>query len=211
MAKPVGSSTTLRNTASSQISESNTHTFFRLHDNNGILRLISDDGVEIAVLDVQTTSKLQVLNHIAGTRYEAVVELRNIVKRKSKSQEPFDVTINILGPLDSADEVSLALSKAGVFLQHPEALDTKIDYFNPDILVFPGHEPMMREYIGVGTATGKQKHRIRDIEEILGSLGQDPTPGGAELYPLHGLKSALKKSVYPPKHHSLLLWSQCRC
>ncbi|KAJ0107224.1 hypothetical protein J7T55_007594 [Diaporthe amygdali] len=148
LAKPVGNTTVLRNTASTQMSSS--YASFHLQHMGGVVKLCSEDGVKFAILDAQTTSKLQVVDQIAETRSEAVVELRSIVKRKSKSREPFNLTVNIFGPRNAADEVSLALSRISVFLQHPQALDSHIDYHNPDILVFPGDELVMRKYIGDG-------------------------------------------------------------
>ncbi|KAK2611539.1 hypothetical protein N8I77_004872 [Diaporthe amygdali] len=191
LAKPVGNTTVLRNTASTQMSSS--YASFHLQHMGGVVKLCSEDGVKFAILDAQTTSKLQVVDQIAETRSEAVVELRSIVKRKSKSREPFNLTVNIFGPRNAADEVSLALSRISVFLQHPQALDSHIDYHNPDILVFPGDEPVMRKYIGVGTSAWKHDHLTRDIEDIFGSLGQEVAPEEDELCPIDGLRSALTK------------------
>lgn len=164
------------------------------------MELCSDDGVKFAVLDLQTATRLQSLNRIAGTRFEAVVELRNFNKRKIQNKSPFSLTVNILGPRDAADKVSLTLSQIDVFLQHPQALDSSVDYFNPDMLVFPGDETIMRKYIGIGTPSWKHEHLVQDIEKILGSLGQGAASEGDELHPLDGLKSALTKFVVPCKH-----------
>lgn len=160
-----------------------------------MVELCSDDGSGFAILDFQSTSKLQCLDRVPGTRSEAVVELRNIAKRNPKSRKPISLTVNILGPREAADEVSFAMSRINSFLQHPRALDSNIDYHNPDMLVFPGDELVMREYIGAGTPSWKHDYLIKDIENILGSLGQDACLEGDELYAIEGLKTALTKFV----------------
>lgn len=174
------------------------------------MELCSEDGVKFAVLDLQTATKLQSLNRIAATRFEAVVELRNFAKRKIQNKSPFSLTVNILGPRDVADEVSLTLSEIDVFLQHPQALDSSVDYFNPDMLVFPGDEPIMRKYIGIGTPSWKHEHLVQDVEKILGSLGQDVASEGDDLHPLDGLRSVLTKFVVPCKHMIMIQQDYCR-
>lgn len=201
LAKPISDSTILRGTGSVQ--ELNSYVSFRLQHIDGVFELCSDNGTKLAILDVETTSKLQKLNRIEGTWSEAVVELRSIVKRP-KSKKPIDLTVNVFGPRKAADEVSLALSRINVYLQHPRVLDSEVEYFNPDMLVFPGDEPDMREYIGVGTALWEHNHLIKDIENILGSLGQDAGPEDNELYPIDGLKSALTEFVNLYNHMRIL-------
>lgn len=191
LAMPVRSTTSLRGSNSAQTSDR--YMSFCLQNANGVIGLCSDDGVEFAVLDLQTASKLQNLNQIEGTHFEAVVEVRSIAKRRVQSKKPISLTVNILGPRKAADEVSLALSRINVFLQHPQALDSSVDYYNPELLVFPGDEPIMRDYIGVGTPSWKHEHLLKDIEKIFGSLGQDIGPEGDKFYPIDGLKSALTK------------------
>lgn len=166
---------------------------FSLQPTGGLVELFSEEGIKFAVLDVQTASKLQALSHVPGIRSEAVVQTRTIMKRRSKSTTPFDVTINIFGPGCVADEVSLALSKVNAFLQHPQALDTSIEYRNPDILTFPGLKVNMKDYIGIGTPSWHADHLNRDIEDILGSLRQVTDTG--DIGPITGLKSTLKKYV----------------
>lgn len=168
-----------------------------------MVELRSDDGTKLAILDIETTSNLQKLNKIKETWSEAVVELRNIVKRP-KSKKPIALTVNIFGPRKAADEVSAALSKINVYLQHPRVLDSEVEYFNPDMLIFPGDEPVLREYIGAGTASWQHNHVIKDIENILGSLEQDAAPEDNELYPIDGLKSALTKFVNLYNHMTIL-------
>lgn len=125
------------------------------------------------------------------------MEIRDIVRRKLNSKKPMNLTVNILGPHKAAAKVSLALSRINAFLQHPRARDSSIEYYNPDMLVLPGYEPIMKESVSEGTLAWKQDHLSQDIENILGSLGQHIAPEleGDELYPIDGLRSALTKLV----------------
>lgn len=193
LAKPVRHTTILKDTASAQTV--NSYAYFHLRHTDGVVEVCSDDGVEFAILDSQSTCQLQCLERVAGTRSEAVVELRDIAKRKPKSRKPISLTVNIFGPREAADKVSLAVSRNNGFLQHPRALDSNIDYYNPDMLVFPGDDLAIRDYIGAGTPSWKHDCLIKDIEKIMVSLGQDTGLQGDQLYPIGGLKSALTKFV----------------
>lgn len=159
-----------------------------------MVKLFSNQGVDFAVLDVQSASKLQALTHVPGTRSEAVVETRILMKRRSKSTTPFHVSINIFGPGKGAEEVSLALSRVKAFLQHPQDLNPSIIYRNPDYLTFPGVNINMKDCIGIGTSSWQADHLKRDIEDILGSLGQ--VMDNVDIGPIAGLKSTLKKCVW---------------
>lgn len=85
----------------------------------------------------------------------------------------------------------MSLSKVKAFLQHPQTLDASIEYRNPDILTFPGVKQNMKDYIGMGTPSWQAEHLKRDIEDILGSLGQVKDNG--DLGPITGLNTTLKK------------------
>lgn len=131
------------------------------------------EQIKIAILDVQTTSKLVALRHIPGVRYEALVENRAASKRKSRPP-PFEVSVNIFGPRSSSVEISRALSQVHAFLQHPHALNPDVDYYNPDILCYPGQKNTMNEFIGASIPVhldGKSKV-FNHVESILESLSQ---------------------------------------
>ncbi|ROV93845.1 hypothetical protein VMCG_08824 [Cytospora schulzeri] len=189
-AKPVGTNTVLSRLLTA-VQSAASFASFSLQHTDGVFEVFSDQGVKFAVLDILTASKLQALSNVLDTRFEAVVETRTIIKRRSKSATPFKVSINIFGPGRVADEVSLSLSKVKAFLQHPQALDCDVDYRNPDMLAFPGMEIDMRDYIGMETSSWKADHLKRDIEDILGSLGHVTDSG--DIGPIAGLKSTLKR------------------
>lgn len=189
-AKPVGASSILSRLLTAAQSAF-PFASFSLRHTDGIIKLFSEQGVNFAILDVQTASKLRALDHVPGTRSEAVVETRVLMKRHSKSATPFNVSINLFGPESIAEEVSLALSKVKAFLQHPQTLDANIEYRNPDFLTFPEVKVNMKDCVGIGTLSWKADHLKRDIENMLGSLGHEMD--NADIGPIAGLKSTLKQ------------------
>lgn len=135
------------------------------------------------------TSKLVVLRQISGVRCEAVIPNRTILKRKAKSSSPFQVSVNIFGPREAADEVSGALSKVHAFLQHPQTLNDSVEYYNPDMLIFPGQDAAMNHLIGTSQWLSEESKLSRDVRGILESLTQ--VAEGDELGHLGGLVSTL--------------------
>lgn len=133
---------------------------------------ISLEQTQLAVLDVQMTSKLMVLRQISGVRCEAVVPNRTILKRRAKSSSPFQISINIFGPREAADEVSGALAKVHAFLQHPQTLKDDVEYYNPDMLIFPGQDTGMNHLIGSSQLLSEENKLSRDVRGILESLTQ---------------------------------------
>lgn len=147
------------------------------------------EQTQIAILDVRTTSKLMALRQISGVRCEAVVPNRTIIKRKAKSSAPFQISTNIFGPRKAADEVSAALSKVNAFLQHPQTLNGDVEYYNPDMLIFPGQNTAMNHLIGTSHLLLEESQLSRDVRGILDSLSQ--VAEGDELGHLGGLVSTL--------------------
>lgn len=111
----------------------------------------------------------------------------------SGSTDPFELSVNVFGPRGLANEASQALSEVGAFLQHPRALDSSIEYHNPDLLSFPGLVENTRDCIGMGTPSWKADKMKRDVENILESL--DNVMNDNNLGPITGLKSTLTRYV----------------
>lgn len=131
---------------------------------------LSFEQTQLAVLDVQTTSKLVALRQIPGVRFEALVPTGNILKRKAKSSSPFQTSINIFGPRQAADEVSMALSKVNAFLQHPQALQDGVEYSNPDMLILPGQTTSMNHHISTSPFLVEESKLSQDVRGVLESL-----------------------------------------
>lgn len=163
-------------------------TFGIIEQTKGIFSMAFEQ-TQLAILDVQMTSKLVVLRQISGVKCEAVVPNRTILKRKAMSSAPFQISINIFGPRKAADEVSVAFSKVNAFLQHPETLNVDVEYYNPDMLIFPGQNTAMNHLIGTSQLLIEESKLCRDVRGILDSLSQ--VAEGDELGHLEGLVSAL--------------------
>lgn len=183
-AKPCARQNLTRHTATQATDFS---TFSLIEHTKGLFSL-NVEKTQIAVLDVQMTSKLVVLHRISGVRCEAVVPNRTILKRKAKP-EPFQISINIFGPRKAADEVSAALSKVNAFLQHPQTLNVDVEYHNPDMLILPGQSTTMNHFIGTSQLTLEESKLSRDVRGILESLSD--VAEGDELGHLGGLVSTL--------------------
>lgn len=165
-------------------------TFSLIEQSQGIFS-ISFEQTQLAVLNVQMTSKLVTLRHISGVRCQAVVPTGTILKRKARSSSPFQISINIFGPRKSADDVSTALSKVKVFLQHPQILNDDVEYYNPEMLIFPGEKTSMNHLIGISHLLLEESKLSRDVRGILDSLSE--VADSDELDNLGGLVTTLTK------------------
>ncbi|KAL2272438.1 hypothetical protein FJTKL_06561 [Diaporthe vaccinii] len=185
-AKPCGNHNLMRHTTTQATDVFST--FSLIEQQKGVFSMTVEQK-QIAVLDVRMTSKLVALRQIPGVKCEAVVPNRTILKRKAKSSSPFQISINIFGPRKAADEVSAALSKVNAFLQHPQTLNVDVEYYNPDMLIFPGQNTTMNHLIGTSQLLLEESKLSRDVRGILDSLSQ--VAEGDELGHLGGLISAL--------------------
>ncbi|KAL1647100.1 hypothetical protein SLS58_002871 [Diplodia intermedia] len=195
------------------------------HKKNYLLQ--DPNGLELAVLNQKTANALQSLDTLGAIRYEAYVTVQywtaqiNTAKGTA-TNTMVDIEVNINGPLDRADEVGRALSKAGVFLQRPSVLPSGTPYHNPHVIHLsgiqePSVDPAIPEAPGLAdSSTGKL-----DIQAVLSCLDQSgdliPTivderiittklkehcaPGAIEYLKYHGsrrpkeLKAILDKEV----------------
>ncbi|KAH6873890.1 SNF2 family N-terminal domain-containing protein [Thelonectria olida] len=169
---------------------------FVLGKRDGYYILESSHGIELALLDVSSSTKLVALQGIPFVRSEAVVDASTVSKRRIKSKrrrEPLHLSINIFGPMSSADDVGTRLSKVSAFLQHPKTVPQGVEYHNPQFLIFPEDDTNMNDFIGITNASAwAQKIKISDeVGEIMDSLDDIATE--SEWQPPTGLVSLLKK------------------
>lgn len=187
MAKPTVAKSNPTSNAPTRFTDS--FFFFDVQHSNGIFEILNDQQAKYGVLDTETTPKLRALRHIQGVRFEAVVSERTIVKRKASSKAVFPLSINILGPRNASENVSQALRSTRGFLQHPHALYGQIDYDNPDMLVFPDHNPNMAMYVGSTTQKGEVDRLNKELHTILNSLNY--VLGSDALGPVKGITCTL--------------------
>ncbi|KAL0253342.1 hypothetical protein SLS55_010318 [Diplodia seriata] len=154
------------------------------HKRNYLLQ--DPNGLELAVLNQKTANALQSLDTLGAIRYEAYVTVQYWTAQISTAKGTatntvIDIEVNVNGPLQRADEVGRALSKAGLFLQHPSVLPSGTSYHNPHVTHFssiqePSVDPAIPEAPGLADpSTGKL-----DIQAVLSCLDQSgdlmPTP-----------------------------------
>jgi hypothetical protein len=88
----------------------------------GCFVIESSNGLQFAVLDTDTTSKLALLADLQAVRLEAVLNSAEIAKRRKNKKTGFgifSVSINILGPASLSKEVATRLGSATGYLVSP--------------------------------------------------------------------------------------------
>ncbi|KAF4844799.1 putative SWI/SNF-related matrix-associated actin-dependent regulator of chromatin subfamily A member 3-like 1 [Colletotrichum siamense] len=159
---------------------------------------------EYALLDVNSSNRLHVIESIETIRYEAMVETAMVKKRRRRSNSksaPISLSINIFGQPSVAMEAGRRLSAASIFLQHPKALHKGIEYRNPQFLLFPEDTTDMMAFVGItNDSPSARRARISDeISSILDCLSDDPSGMTFEYTEHYGLLSALK----PAQRHQV--------
>ena len=166
---------------------------------------ISTDG--FAVVDLNTMAYLQSLQQFPQLSFTAIVSSSwlSSLSRKSARQKPvLDMTVNILGPPELADEVGEAVAKASGYLQHPVFLDPGIPYVNPHYFYSKDEDLDLRHFIGQQQETLGITHIVEGIEDALASLDAAFTPQGSQmdeeaptLIQQHLKGTTLKRFVFP--------------
>lgn len=151
---------------------------------------------DFAVLDLQSSNRLEVIEHLETVRFEAMVEATALRKRKKgikAKPTPVRLSINVYGMQPIADELGRKLSNASIFLQHPKALPQDKNYDNPHFFKFSEEEDM-KALVGItNDSPSAQRARISDeISNILECLAEDPDDGTMNYVYPKGLLSKLK-------------------
>ncbi|KAH0422711.1 SNF2 super family RAD5 protein [Colletotrichum camelliae] len=154
---------------------------------------------EFALLDVNSSNRLHVIENIETIRYEAIMDTAMAKKQRRRPNSkcaPISLSINIFGQPSIAMEVGRRLSAASIFLQHPKALFKEIQYRNPQFLAFPEDTTDMRAFVGVtNDSPSARRARISDeISAILDCLSDNSLGMTIEYTQHHGLLSSLKPS-----------------
>ncbi|KAI0897379.1 SNF2 family N-terminal domain-containing protein, partial [Annulohypoxylon nitens] len=159
------------------IAEDNTpFIYLDLREKDDFYVLCSNDGVESAVLDTRTVSRLNALKGSPTVRFEAAIQCSIFTKRQrgsNKLHRLFPVSINIFGSKSAADDTASRFAKLSTYLQHPKSLHTYVEYHNPQFLLFDDDKGLnMNDFIGMGNESSWDlKIRISgEIGTILESL-----------------------------------------
>jgi hypothetical protein len=131
----------------------------------------------VAHLDLVTCRALGTLEELPNLRSTGVIESSE-VSRHQETGVP--LSINVYGPLSSADQVGRVLSAASTFLQHPFFLEPSCkDYFNPQMFRAGGKMQNLTHLVGLTEEDLRAKSIADGVQHILESLD--------EIAPLDGL------------------------
>ncbi|KAK4146368.1 SNF2 family N-terminal domain-containing protein [Dichotomopilus funicola] len=133
----------------------------------------------VADLDLTTCRSLRSLEGLPGLRSAAVIESTAVYHSQEKGIVP--LSINVYGPLSSADQVGSVLSAASAFLQHPFFLEPGCkDYFNPQIFRTGNEMQNLTHLVGLTEKDLKAKAISDGIQHILDSLDEIALSNGPE-------------------------------
>jgi len=128
---------------------------------------------DFAVLDLVTATYLHSLRRFTELFYTAVVSsswLGSISRKLTRKKTIIDLTVNVMGPENLADDVGEAVAEASGYFQHPVFLEAGIPYINPHYF-YPGNRRSdLRHLIGPAKPDSKSIRVYNGIETVLESL-----------------------------------------
>ena len=145
------------------------------------LSLISKDGnyalqsltaKEFALLDNNSARLLEELRSMGTLRFQATLQgpmPQNKATTKSR-RNIIDIAINVYGPIDLAGKLGALLNQKGQFLQHPDAIDPKIKYDNPQHFKTPGMDGLNHLVWPRPLEKSSQAMILSEVGKILDSL-----------------------------------------
>ncbi|KAK6526014.1 hypothetical protein TWF281_011055 [Arthrobotrys megalospora] len=148
-------------------------------ENIDAYRLLDSSGTNLGLVDSYTSLRLNSIEALGGISFRAVISSPNFNKipRKPTSKKTrIEITINIFGPEDIADNAGQALNKARGYLQHPLFLEGGIKYANPHYFYVDDAMTDLRHLIGPLPTNEKLRRISRAVENILDSLESAQIP-----------------------------------
>lgn len=135
--------------------------------------LSNADDKPFAYLDRITCNALHKLSGLSGVKAKAVVEIGKLMQTRTKVRAKgiFPLSINVYGPLTSADQVGDRLSGESMFLQIPYFLKPGWEYFNPQLFRLGGMMQNLTHLVGLTDDGFKAKATSEAIEHVFDSLG----------------------------------------
>lgn len=134
--------------------------------------LSNTDDKPFAYLDRITCKALHKLSGLAGVKAKAVVEIRKLMQTRTKVRIKgiYPLSINVYGPLTSAEQVGDRLSDESMFLQIPYFLKPGWEYFNPQLFRPGGKMQNLSHLVGLTDDDYKAKATSEAIERVFDSL-----------------------------------------
>ncbi len=128
----------------------------------------------VAHLDRATCRALHSLEGLRNLRSAGVID-STLVSHEQEMGVP--LSINVYGPLPSADQVGGVLFAASAFLQHPFFLEPSCkDYFNPHMFRAGSEMQNLTHFVGLTEKDLMAKATSDGIQHILESLDEiDPS------------------------------------
>ncbi|KAL8375683.1 hypothetical protein RB595_007002 [Gaeumannomyces hyphopodioides] len=125
------------------------------------------DGEQLAILDSHTSHHLNNLDSVGCLSFQGVYRASHITK--CGKQDTFQVSINICGPMSMADNVNATLTNHRLCLQHPYALDSCLEYWNPQVYKADPNT-YMTHLVGITQEIIEAKALSDKIESVMDNL-----------------------------------------
>ena len=188
----------LEETNHTVFSSSSKQNFYRL---NLILRdgdrytLQSKGGLDIALLHTKTGDGLRKLESLASVRYDAYVTVGEWLEhvriwRADGKRTNLTIKVNVYGFTCDVDIVGKELSKASIYLQHPDHHDKQVKYDNPHFFKLPQIEMPDLE----SSAATPSEIDFVDLHSVLETLDRNDSLKQAAID--HRVKTTLLPWVY---------------
>ncbi|KAG8530590.1 uncharacterized protein KY384_005093 [Bacidia gigantensis] len=117
---------------------------FKIATSSSHVTIQSPDGNDTALLDLRSASCLRNLQERGATEFKGVIgrfprEPSNTSRNENISQDKsqLNVSVNVYGPIDFASRIGEYLLQEKHYLQHPDALESRITYHNPQCFRSP--------------------------------------------------------------------------
>ena len=124
----------------------------------------------VAHLDLATCRALRSLEGLRDLRSTGVIESIAVSHNQERG---VPLSINVYGPMSSADQVGIVLSAASTFLQHPFFLEPSCkDCFNPQIFRTGDQMQNLTHLVGLTKKDLKAKAISDGVQHILESLDE---------------------------------------
>ncbi|KAG7284182.1 hypothetical protein NEMBOFW57_010545 [Staphylotrichum longicolle] len=131
----------------------------------------------VARLDLSTCRALRSLDGLVAVKAVGVIESAAVFRNQEKGGI-VPLSINVYGPMSSADQVGRVLSKASAFLQHPFFLEPSCKgYFNPQLFRTGNELEDLTHLVGLTEKDIRAKAISDEVQHILESL-DDVAPSG---------------------------------
>lgn len=131
----------------------------------------------VARVDLTTCRALQGLEGLPHVKSAGVIESA-VVSHNQEKGGIVPLSINVYGPLSSADQVGGVLSAASAFLQHPFFLEPSCKgYFNPQLFRTGNELQNLTHLVGLTEKDIRAKAISDEVQHILESLDDVAQPG----------------------------------